>query len=89
MVPARRITRNNGGAQRAPPLRNHPRLSAVEARVLDGVAKGKTNKVIAHTCDITEATVKAHLKSIMRKIRVENRTQAAIWAMEYWPFAKS
>jgi two-component system nitrate/nitrite response regulator NarL len=38
--------------------------------------------VIARTCDIAEATVKVHMKSILRKIRVENRTQAAIWAME-------
>ena len=38
--------------------------------------------MIARTCDITEATVKAHMKSIMRKIRVENRTQVVIWAME-------
>jgi two-component system nitrate/nitrite response regulator NarL len=30
---------------------------------------------------ITEATVKVHVKSILRKIRVQNRTQAAIWAM--------
>ena len=44
--------------------------------------KGHANKVIARTCDIAEATVKVHMKSILRKIRVDNRTQAAIWAME-------
>jgi two-component system nitrate/nitrite response regulator NarL len=38
--------------------------------------------MIAHTCNITETTVKVHVKSILRKIRVENRTQAAIWAKE-------
>ena len=32
--------------------------------------------------EITEATVKVHMKSILRKIRVDNRTQAAIWAMK-------
>ena len=37
--------------------------------------------MIARTCNITEATVKAHMKSILRKIRVENRTQAGMWAM--------
>jgi two-component system nitrate/nitrite response regulator NarL len=31
---------------------------------------------------MTEATVKVHMKSIMRKIRVANRTQVAIWALE-------
>jgi two-component system nitrate/nitrite response regulator NarL len=65
-----------------PPLRNHPGLSEREAQMLDGLVKGHPNKVIARTCDITEATVKVHMKSILRKIRVRNRTQAAIWAME-------
>jgi two-component system nitrate/nitrite response regulator NarL len=64
-----------------PPLRNHPGLSEREAQMLDGLVKGHPNKVIARTCDITEATVKVHMKSILRKIRVDNRTQAAIWAM--------
>ena len=68
--------------QCAPPVPNHPRLSEREARILDGLVKGQANKVIARSCDITEATVKVHMKSIMRKIRVENRTQAALWAME-------
>ena len=64
-----------------PPQRNHPGLSEREAQMLDGLVKGHPNKVIARTCDITEATVKVHMKSILRKIRVDNRTQAAIWAM--------
>jgi two-component system, NarL family, nitrate/nitrite response regulator NarL len=57
-------------------------LSKREAQILDGLVKGHANKVIARTCAITEATVKVHMKSILRKIRVDNRTQAAIWAME-------
>ena len=65
-----------------PSLRNHPGLSEREAQILDGLVKGHANKVIARTCAVTEATVKVHMKSIMRKIRVDNRTQAAIWAME-------
>ena len=60
----------------------HPGLSEREAQILDGLVKGHANKVIARMCEITEATVKVHMKSIMRKIRVDNRTQAAIWAME-------
>ena len=49
---------------------------------MNGLVKGHANKVIARTCDIAEATVKVHMKSILRKIRVGNRTQAAIWALE-------
>ena len=64
-----------------PSLRNHHGLSEREAQILDGLVKGHANKVIARTCEIAEATVKVHMKSILRKIRVDNRTQAAIWAM--------
>ena len=37
--------------------------------------------MIARKIDIAEATVKVHIKAILRKIRVQNRTQAAVWAM--------
>ena len=60
-----------------------PRLSERESQILDGLVKGYANKVIARRCDISEATVKVHMKSILRKIRVGNRTQAAIWAIEH------
>ena len=59
-----------------------PTLSEREIQILDGLVKGHANKVIARRCGITEATVKVHMKSILRKIRVGNRTQAAIWALE-------
>jgi two-component system, NarL family, nitrate/nitrite response regulator NarL len=48
---------------------------------------GDANKVIARKVDIAEATVKVHVKAILRKIRVQNRTQAAIWAMNCRLFA--
>jgi two-component system nitrate/nitrite response regulator NarL len=67
---------------KVPSLRNDHELSEREIQILDGLVKGHPNKVIARACEITDATVKLHMKSIMRKIRVENRTQAAIWAME-------
>jgi two-component system nitrate/nitrite response regulator NarL len=70
------------GDLQQPPMNVHPpHLSGREAQMLDGLVKGHANKVIARTCDITEATVKVHMKSILRKIRVDNRTQAAIWAI--------
>ena len=42
---------------------------------------GASNKLIANRLGITEATVKVRLKTLLRKIDVNNRTQAAIWAM--------
>ena len=41
---------------------------------------GKLNKQIAHDLMVTEATVKAHMTAIMRKLDVQNRTQAALVA---------
>jgi two-component system nitrate/nitrite response regulator NarL len=61
---------------------SHPVLSSRELEILACLACGDSNKVIARTCRIAESTVKIHLKSILRKIQVQNRTQAAIWAIE-------
>ncbi len=57
-------------------------LSAREREVLQLVADGLSNKQIARTIRVAEATVKAHLTAIFRTIGVENRTQAARWLGE-------
>ncbi len=67
---------------RAGQPRSVPRLSERETQILDGIVCGYSNKMIARVRGITEATVKVHMKSILRKIHVANRTQAAVWAME-------
>jgi two-component system, NarL family, nitrate/nitrite response regulator NarL len=56
-------------------------LSPREAEILGFITKGASNKVIARELNVAEATVKVHVKSVLRKIDVDNRTQAAIWAM--------
>jgi two-component system nitrate/nitrite response regulator NarL len=58
-------------------------LSTRELEILKFLVAGDSNKVIARTCNLAESTVKIHLKTILRKIRVRNRTQAAIWAMQH------
>jgi DNA-binding NarL/FixJ family response regulator len=60
-------------------------LSPREREVLSHVVKGHSNKAIARQLDMAEATVKVHLKSVLRKINVDNRTQAAIWALANLP----
>jgi two-component system, NarL family, nitrate/nitrite response regulator NarL len=55
-------------------------LSDRETGILRCLMQGESNKIIARQFDITEATVKAHIKAILRKICVRNRTQAAVWA---------
>ena len=58
-----------------------PRLSARHKSILSCLIEGDSNKVIARKINIAEATVKVHVKAILRRIHVHNRTQAAIWAM--------
>lgn len=61
------------------------KLSNREQMILQELTRGATNKHIARNLDIAEATVKVHLKSLLRKIHVSNRTQAAIWARDHSP----
>jgi DNA-binding NarL/FixJ family response regulator len=56
------------------------KLTNRETQVLTLLAKGCSNKVLADTLCISEATVKAHLTKIFRSIGVLDRTQAALWA---------
>jgi two-component system, NarL family, nitrate/nitrite response regulator NarL len=58
-------------------------LSKRETSILRLLTQGASNKVIARQLVITEATVKAHLKAILRKLRLHNRTQAAMWASNH------
>jgi two-component system nitrate/nitrite response regulator NarL len=57
------------------------RLSERQKSVLRCLVEGDSNKVISLKINIAEATVKVHVKAILRKIGVSNRTQAATWAM--------
>ena len=63
-----------------------PQLSARQQSILGCLIQGDSNKTIARKMAIAEATVKVHVKAILRRIRVHNRTQAAIWAMSNGPF---
>ena len=55
-------------------------LTPTQMKVLEGVNSGLLNKQIAFDLGIAEATVKAHMTALMRKLNVHNRTQAAIAA---------
>lgn len=57
------------------------RLSNRERMILRHLTQGSSNKHIARELNIAETTVKVHVKSLLRKIRVNNRTQAAMWAV--------
>jgi two-component system nitrate/nitrite response regulator NarL len=51
--------------------------------ILHSLMEGASNKVIALKLVMTESTVKVHMKAILRKLRLQNRTQAAIWARDH------
>jgi two-component system, NarL family, nitrate/nitrite response regulator NarL len=58
-------------------------LSPREIEVFAVLCEGKSNKLIARRCGITEATVKVHVKAILRKLKAKNRTEAAVWARDH------
>jgi two-component system nitrate/nitrite response regulator NarL len=56
-------------------------LSTREGQILTCLETGLANKQIARDLQMAEATVKVHVKAILRKINVDNRTQAAVWSL--------
>jgi len=65
-------------------LRRRPldQLSPREQEVLAGLARGRTNRQIARALQISEETVKAHVSSILAKLQLADRTQAAIFGLQ-------
>jgi two-component system nitrate/nitrite response regulator NarL len=59
-----------------------PAISERESQILRCLVRGESNKSIARELGIAETTVKVHIKSLLRKLCVSNRTQAAIWMLK-------
>jgi two-component system nitrate/nitrite response regulator NarL len=76
-----RLIKQAPGNENSKPDSGGSDLSSREMQVLSHLASGKTNKQIARNLDITEATVKVHIKTVLRKLDLSNRTQAAVWAV--------
>ena len=58
-------------------------LTEQEVRVLEQLSGGLSNKLIGRALDITEGTVKVHVKHILRKLCLRSRVEAAVWAVEH------
>ena len=56
-------------------------LTEQEQRVLEELATGKSNKMIARALDISDGTVKVHVKHILKKLNLRSRIEAAVWAL--------
>ena len=58
-------------------------LTKREQEVLREIAKGRSNKEIAAELHITEQTVKTHVSNVLAKLEVDDRTQAALYAVKH------
>ena len=80
----------HGGRKRIPPeiaqeIAEHSADDAITVRELDvlrGIAKGRSNKIIADSLNISEHTVKNHLKNILSKLDASDRTHAVMIALK-------
>jgi two-component system nitrate/nitrite response regulator NarL len=64
------------------------KFSDRETQILRFLTKGASNKLIARDLGLAEATVKVHVKAILRKAKAANRTQAAMWATQHLSFER-
>ncbi len=82
LVNAYQAIRHPAGTGAAPLAEADPAqsLSPRERQILAEIARGASNKEIARTLDIAEATVKIHVQHILRKLNLSSRVQAAVFA---------
>ena len=74
----------NTDVQETPPAKRLEDLSQREEQILKYVSQGLSNKEIALTLDLQEKTVKHYMTSILKKLHVRNRVEAAILAHDAW-----
>ena len=74
------LSSGSGPVRTVGELRNL-QVTDLEIDVLRGVSNGDSNGAIAKQLQISEAEVSAHIKRILRKLRLSNRTQAALWGV--------
>ncbi len=56
-------------------------LTTREREILQCIARGQSNKQIANVLQISEGTVKVHVKHLLKKLNLHSRTEAAVWAL--------
>ena len=73
-----RSLRNEGTVEAVPAAD----LTDREHEILLHIAEGRSNKLIARALDITEGTVKVHVKHLLKKLNLRSRVEAAVWAVK-------
>ncbi|MCS2610464.1 two-component system response regulator NarL [Halomonas sp. wenzhen-202101] len=71
--------RNQRSTPAAPDIHS---LTQREREILQQLAAGLSNKLIARKLDITEGTVKVHVKHLLKKLNLRSRVEAAVWAVQ-------
>ncbi|HJX57521.1 MAG TPA: LuxR C-terminal-related transcriptional regulator, partial [Thiobacillus sp.] len=59
------------------------KLSPREKDIIALLAKGVSNKEMAHTLNVAESTIKIHVQNILKKLHLTSRVQAAVYAVEH------
>lgn len=80
-----RLVRSDTGPEREALRPNAPfaELTPREVEILERIADGLSNKMIARALEITDGTVKLHVKAILRKLGMRSRVEAAVSAVEH------
>ncbi|UXJ05097.1 two-component system response regulator NarL [Morganella morganii] len=85
MVVSLALTEVLAGALREVRSDDEPDINSLTPRerdILKLIAQGQPNKMIARKLDITESTVKVHVKNLMKKMKVKSRVEAAVWVLQ-------
>jgi len=69
--------------QSSPPTLRLNKLSSREREIIIILARGVSNKEIAHDLDLAESTIKIHIQGILRKLNLSSRVQAAVYAVKH------
>ncbi len=77
------LVKNGNRQQRKEAEQPFTELTPREREILGHLAEGQSNKVIARHLDISDGTVKLHVKAILRKLGVHSRVEAAVMAVEH------
>ncbi|WUR10880.1 response regulator [[Empedobacter] haloabium] len=77
------VAQLQAGTRPAEPASDLDRLTPREKEILDCLARGESNKVIARSLDLSESTVKIHVQNVLKKLNLSSRVQAAVFAVEH------
>ncbi len=86
MVISERLTEVLATAIRKPQKQSVNLLSSLTSRefeILKLIAKGLSNKLIARELDISDGTVKVHVKHLLKKLNLRSRVEAAVWMVNH------